>query len=95
MKKKIVALLLVLVLSMTMMVPVFAATAAPPACSHRWIVQDSVVITGYSTISGTDHYVHWAQYKWCPLCNATELYDTGSYIEGHWPPCSKCGCGLG
>ena len=95
MKKRIVALLLVLVLSMAMMVPAFAVAVEPRACIHSWIVQDSVIPTGYATINGTYHYVYWVRNKWCPLCDGTEVYERGSSIEGHWPPCSKCGCGLG
>lgn len=94
MKKKIVALLLVLVLSVAMMVPVFAAAVEPRACSHNWIILDRV-ITGYSTINGTLHYVNWTQDRICSLCANREFYISGKYQESHWPPCSKCGCGLG
>ncbi len=94
MKKRIVALLLVLVLSMAMVVPAFAAAVEPRACSHNWIFVREI-ISGYQTINGTSHYVYYNNYGICSLCAKEGVYSSGSRIEGHWPPCSLCGCGLG
>ena len=72
MKKRIVALLLVLVLSMAMMVPVFAAAVEPRACSHNY--------TPYS-YSGM-YYKDYGSYhaygrdvmEICTLCAGTRQY---------------------
>ena len=95
MKKRIVALLLVLVLSMAMVVPVFAAGINPCANGHVGWGHIRRDITGYSTINGTHHYVYYKDYGICGGCGISAYYNSGSYTEGHWPPCSKCGCGLG
>lgn len=92
MKKKIIAFALVLMLTLAMMLPAFAAE--PRACSHNWIILDRV-ITHYTMISGTNHTVHWTQNKICSLCANQVLYASGEYPENHWPPCNKCGCGVG
>ena len=90
MKKKIIAFALVLMLTLAMMLPAFAAE--PRACSHNWIDSGNIVITGYTNNHDyATHRVHAYVNQICSLCAATRTRDA-SFTEAHTGLyCSKCG----
>ncbi len=91
--KKLVALILVFVLTLAMMAPVFAAQPRVDGCAHAWVGEESTPLA-YTMLSGTQHRVDYGQYKRCGLCNERVLLYTYSITENHWPPCYLCGCGV-
>ena len=94
--KKIVALVVVLALALTTMMPVLAASVQPRACSHVWLDLDTGT-TGYVQIQGnnTHHKVVTYKQQMCTLCytRQTNPYDAGvephAYGQVGW--CGKCG----
>ncbi len=98
MKKKLISLALVLALTLALMLPTFAAVTQPAqthACNHNWILSDRI-IERYQMINGIEHRVYYYYMRTCALCAVTERAPgmDGSFLEGHWPPCYKCHCGV-
>ena len=88
MKKKIIALALVLMLTLAMMMPVFAAE--PRACSHNWVDSGSMVETGCSQKDGSEHWVNYYVPQICTRCAGSGVR-YGSYSQAHSGyPCSRC-----
>ena len=80
MKKKIIALVLVLVLSMAMLVPAFAAEQR--ACSHHWV--DLAMQYRYVYFDDDYHIVYCDLPQICDLCAARRtIEDYYSYSAGH------------
>ena len=90
MKKKIIAFALVLMLTLAMMLPAFAAE--PRACSHNWLDSGNIVITGYTNNNDyATHRVHAYVPQICTLCAVAGTRDA-SFTEAHTGLyCSKCG----
>lgn len=95
MKKRIVALLLVLVLAVAMMVPVFAAPSACPNGCNRFTPYEYgdtyCVNTGHATMHAVYQYVSYI----CASCAYTTTVGEYRYNEGHsYAPgslyCVKC-----
>ena len=94
--KKIVALVLVLALALTTMMPVLAASVQPRACSHVWLDLDTGT-TGYVQIlnDNNQHQVVTYKQQMCTLCytRQTNQYYVGvephAYGQVGW--CGKCG----
>ena len=80
MKKQIIALALVLVLSMAMLVPAFAAEQR--ACSHRWVDCGNIYAT-YEPYSDSQHMVRMKVPQICALCTARQDTVVSSYPENH------------
>ena len=83
MKKKIVALLLVLVLAVAIMVPVFAASVEPRACSHTWMN----VGANYEVIRDYDDWTHSITtyiHQTCnKFCGASRELEVGTTYQSH------------
>lgn len=94
-KKRLFAFLLVVVLTMALMLPTLAATASTHGvnCNHVWATETRV-LERYEMLNGTRHRVHYHVDKYCPLCGITVSTPSAWYDENHWPPCTKCGCGV-
>lgn len=94
MKKRIVALLLVLVLSMAMMVPVFAAMVEPRACSHNYTPY-AYSATACVKYDKTYHRYYRIRSDICTLCAMTQTVDETIRIDPHNfatdRKCSECG----
>lgn len=89
MKKRIVALLLVLVLSMAMLVPVFAATVEPRACNHNWIYLDSV-ITNCVYLNDALHRITYYYNLICDRCAMPSTTNPVTEQTSHNMPCATC-----
>lgn len=92
--KKIVAVILILVLTVAMMMPVFAASVDPRACAHNWQEFGSRV---WSYRSGTrdGHIVDYTYNRVCSKCAAVEYGVAGpSSWSSHSIPCGYCGYGV-
>ncbi len=91
MKKKVLALCLVLALTLAMMVPVFAASNAVDH-THMWIqAGESKLTQPFGSV--THHYVYTYYYRQCTDCGQHELYNTTRVEVPHTVPCAACGMG--
>ncbi len=91
MKKKILALVLVLVLSVAMMVPVFAESVAPAeACS--WVSIDGPFYS-YGGIDASGHIKYVTYYQFCATHRDYAYNVLYSQWEPHGTYCSACGYG--
>lgn len=89
MKKRIVALLLVLVLTMAMMVPVFAAEPRADGCPHVW--QEYYENT-YTYANSIYHWVKTEFVRYCPLCaeQHRQVESGGTILGFHSPTTGYC-----
>ena len=95
MKKRIVAFLLVVVLTMALMLPTLAATASTHGvnCDHVWATETRV-LEKYQSVNAYRHRVYYHVDKYCPLCGTTVSTPSDYYEERHTTPCQKCGNGV-
>ena len=89
MKKKIVALILVLALTMAMMVPVFAAGVEPRACTHNWIYLD-LVITDCKYLNDAMHRITYYHNLICDRCTMRSTTSSTTEAVSHNMPCTTC-----
>ncbi len=97
MKKKVLALFLVLALTLAMMVPVFAATSGS-ACavcgSTQWNISSWTPWYPENCGNVSFHYLYQQGSGTCARCGTYSPNAATSRIEvPHSPPCSICGMG--